>query len=646
MQQIFHSANLNRDIYAPKHEEGFWVKLVLAFIIILSGILMLSVARTDAGIMDELAHIPAGYGYVHNLDYRLNPEHPPLLKALSALPLLALQPNFPTDGPAWQTEINSQWDMGTKFLYKSGNDADQIIFYARLAPILLTLLTALLIFAIAKRLFGEKWALVPTLLFALSPSVLAHGHYVTTDMAAAFGILLSLYFFVDYLSLPSDKSLFWTGIVFGLAQSLKFSAVLLVPYFVLLALVYAGLMAYRDEITGFRNRLKIFFVLSLKKIWPLVMIFTIGYALVVYPLYFLFTRNYPRFRQTADTQFNLATFAGGPTEPGKTCKPLRCVAEGTILASTNELARPLAEYALGVLMVTQRSSGGNTAYFMNGISSSGSRSYFPAVFSLKETIPTLIFIFLALYLTIRAFIKNKKDKTKVWRERVIDYFGGNFVQIAFVLFVLFYWFMSVKSPLNIGFRHLIPTIPLIYILLTGVWKKWLAGGENFPKLAKTLFFAALLSWFALETIFAYPYFLSYFNEFGGGANGGYKYVTDSNYDWGQDLSRLRDWVRAHPEVDKIAVNYFGAGDPAYYLPGQAVGWWSSRGDPRNQGIHWLAVSVNALQDAVANPSPGFKRNENDEYRWLRALKPKPQGFGEVPKPDYRVGTSIFIYRLP
>ena len=38
--------------------------------------------------MDELAHIPAGYGYIHNFDYRLNPEHPPLVKALAMFPVL------------------------------------------------------------------------------------------------------------------------------------------------------------------------------------------------------------------------------------------------------------------------------------------------------------------------------------------------------------------------------------------------------------------------------------------------------------------------------------------------------------------------------------------------------------------------------
>ena len=52
--------------------------------------LMFWASRTDSAIDDELAHIPAGYGYVHNLDYRLNPEHPPLVKALAMLPVSCL----------------------------------------------------------------------------------------------------------------------------------------------------------------------------------------------------------------------------------------------------------------------------------------------------------------------------------------------------------------------------------------------------------------------------------------------------------------------------------------------------------------------------------------------------------------------------
>ena len=69
--------------------------------------------------MDELAHIPAGYGYVKYLDYRLNPEHPPLVKAIAALPLLFQKLKFPTDKSAWQKDVNGQWQSGAQFLYES-----------------------------------------------------------------------------------------------------------------------------------------------------------------------------------------------------------------------------------------------------------------------------------------------------------------------------------------------------------------------------------------------------------------------------------------------------------------------------------------------------------------------------------------------
>src|SRR5579863_3886820 len=85
----------------------------LALIAVASFSLMFYASRTDSAIDDELAHIPAGYGYVHNLDYRLNPEHPPLIKALAMLPVLFLNPVYPTDSNAWSTEVNGEWDMGT-----------------------------------------------------------------------------------------------------------------------------------------------------------------------------------------------------------------------------------------------------------------------------------------------------------------------------------------------------------------------------------------------------------------------------------------------------------------------------------------------------------------------------------------------------
>lgn len=144
--------------------------IVLAFVCLVSFGLMFYASRTDSAIDDELAHIPAGYGYVHNLDYRLNPEHPPLVKALAMLPVLFLNPTFPTNTAAWLQEVNGEWDMGREFLYNASNDANMIIQTSRIIPILLTILTLVLVYFFAKRLMGPWWALLPASLLDCPPS--------------------------------------------------------------------------------------------------------------------------------------------------------------------------------------------------------------------------------------------------------------------------------------------------------------------------------------------------------------------------------------------------------------------------------------------------------------------------------------------
>jgi len=620
---------------------------------------------TDSGTMDELAHIPAGYGYVKYLDFRLNPEHPPLLKAISAFPLLFFDLNFPTDARAWTTDVNGQWEAGAKFLYESGNDADEIIRWSRLGPVLLTLALVLFIYFWAAELIGKAWALLPAFLFALSPTVLAHGHYVTTDVAAAFGVAFATYFFLKFLNAPSRHTRFFAGLAFGVAAVAKFSTALLVPYFFLLLFVHLGVRIWRDWGQGasFKNSL----FLGWRLIRSLIVIFLVGAVFVIYPSYYLFTVNYPMEKQVSDTSFILGSFAGGPAPEGETCRPLRCLAELNISMAKQPLLRPFAQYLLGILMVIQRSAGGNTAYFLGEVSGTGSPWYFPIIYLLKEPVPVLALTAVALLFGIFRFLKGLVSPKNL-KTKVLDYFTLNFSEFAMLLFVAIYWLWSVRSPLNIGYRHLLPTLPFLYILVASFWRGWITktaappseeGGLRriwFLTLAfsrtslKYLFLAVLLVWFSLETALAAPHFLSYFNQFGGGTREGYRYVTDSNYDWGQDLLRLKKWVEEHPEVDRIAVDYFGAGNPKYYLGAKAEGWWSSRGNPSTSSgqvppIRWLAVSVNTLQGAIQPLDENHPRKPEDEYRWLTELREPSEGLGGVPEPDARAGMSMFIYKL-
>jgi len=597
----------------------------LILILLASFSLMLSVSKQESAIMDELAHIPAGYSYLRYQDYRLNPEHPPLVKAISAIPLMSMGLSFPIAEPSWTDNVNDQWVAGNQFIYGSGNDADKVIFWARLGPILLTLLLVLLIYVWARELLGDWWGLLPAYLFALSPTVLAHGHYVTTDVGAALGVVLATYFFIKFLLKPTGSHLIFAGLAFGAAQLTKFSTALLIPYFIVLVLVWA----IRDfHIRQAGKKILLNFL-------SLAAIFAIGYVLV-FLVYFAFTLDYPVSRQVSDTSSILNSFKNN------------LFADIDIKMAGDKFARPLAQYLLGVLMAGQRSVGGNTAYFLGGISAVGWWYYFPVVFLLKEPVPSLMLIFIALIFCLWEFIRYFKARVyklkslKIKTKTFFDYLGTHLPEFSMIVFVVFYWLYSMQSKLNIGVRHILPTLPFIYILAASGLKNW-ANDKFWKHSLKISLIVVLVFWCLLEAIFAYPFYLSYFNQFGGGVFGGYRYVTDSNYDWGQDLKRLKSFIEAwnmkhEAKIEKIAVDYFGGGDVKYYLGDKLENWWSGKGNPKDIGIEWLAVSVNTLQSALGKPAPGFIRNPDDEYQWLQEVKNPFQ-------PDFKAGTSIFIYHL-
>ena len=356
----------------------------------------------------------------------------------------------------------------------------------------------------------------------------------------------------------------------------------------------------------------------------------------MYPLYFLTTINYPPERQLSDTEFILVSFANGPPLEGESCTGARCLAELNIWASDKPIIRPYAQYMLGILMVIQRAAGGNTAYFLGEVSNAGNRLYFPTVYALKEPLPILILIALGLsfagYQISRALAKRKSNFT--------GYFSTHLAEFTMLMFVIIYAAQSINSPLNIGVRHLLPIMPFMYILAAGSIKKWVQG-DSFKKLAspelgrkiKLYIIYGLTVWFLIDIAIVYPFYLSYYNEFVGTENG-WRYVTDSNYDWGQDLKRLTQYVESEG-IDRIAVDYFGAGSPFYYMPGIAESWYSAKGSPLESDIGWIAISVNTIQSASSPAIPALNRKPEDEYRWL-----------DNPQEPYAVaGTSIFIYKL-
>ena len=102
---------------------------------------------------------------------------------------------------------------------------------------------------------------------------------------------------------------------------------------------------------------------------------------------------------------------------------------------------------------------------------------------------------------------------------------------------------SLFTPLNIGYRHILPVyLPVFAAAGAGVWA---LGRRSRWGL---LFMGVLLAGQIPTAARIYPDYLSYFNPLAGGTRGGYRHLTDSNVDWGQDLPALAAWLRPIPPL--------------------------------------------------------------------------------------------------
>jgi len=208
------------------------VFIAAGILLITMGGIMISTIAHDSLTIDEDPHIGAGYSYLKYRDYRLNPEHPPLMKDLAAIPLLFMDLSFPDTIREWTTDINGQWMVGREFIFSPKNDADKIIFWARVPMIFLTILLGWFVFRWAFERHGNAAALITVFFFAFSPAFIAHGRLVTTDVAAAAGFFIAIYYFIHFLQFPSWFQLAKAGLALGFALLLKFSVVLLIPFFI------------------------------------------------------------------------------------------------------------------------------------------------------------------------------------------------------------------------------------------------------------------------------------------------------------------------------------------------------------------------------------------------------------------------------
>ena len=262
-------------------------------------------------------------------------------------------------------------------------------------------------------------------------------------------------------------------------------------------------------------------------------------------------------------------------------------------------------YSDGLKLLYSEDANPDYLNYLNGnFKEGGWWYYFIEGFLIKTPIPFLVFLFWSL----------------AWFRKHRITFAD---KMSLLLPVLFLAVSTSLSAHNIGVRYLIPIYPFLAVYSGGIIN--LVG-----KKMQLAIFAPLIIWYAFSSISTYPNQLAYFNEFVGGSDNGYKYMDDSNIEWGQDLKRLKKFIDENPKTKVVYVWRQGDGALDYYRIGKEKNiiyreesWWA---EP--EGIY--AVSSHFIVRAKI---------------MSRLYGDSSLDWASLYQPINRIGQSFFIYEF-
>jgi 4-amino-4-deoxy-L-arabinose transferase-like glycosyltransferase len=177
-------------------------------------------AKKSDRTVDEVAHIGGGVSYLQKLDMRLNVEHPPLAKALAALPLVLGGVRADYKDLSWSfsdgffKQYLGQWAFGHPLVTRWNNPYSTLLS-ARAAMLLLTLVRGWVLYFYGARLGSPTGGVLCLCAYATMPAFLAFGPLGLTDTAVTLFSLLTLWSFADMWRSPTRGaicSLVWPSL--------------------------------------------------------------------------------------------------------------------------------------------------------------------------------------------------------------------------------------------------------------------------------------------------------------------------------------------------------------------------------------------------------------------------------------------------
>jgi Flp pilus assembly protein TadD len=552
------------------------------------GALQVFAYTQKSATVDEPIHLTTGYAALAERDYRVETTHPPFMRMWAALPLLFM-PDVRldtsvidrTEPRVWNSGATA-FDFSTKFLYVE-NDADRLLNAARFMIVICGIVLGVLVFFWTYEWLGFTAAVWALVFYTLSPNLAAHASLVTTDIGITCFMFGTIYFLWRTSRRVSLVNLTGLSTFFALAIITKFSGLILGP----IVLVLLILAARRRTAITPRAAAAIVVLLAVASLIAVWAIHGFRYA--------------PS--ETAAWEMHL--------EQAPLARTVPAIATVTGWIDRHRLLPN--SFTEGFLIFSQSMLPPNRAFLAGAYSDDGWWYYFLVTFLIKTPIALIAIVAFGVFVLARRRLEFE------WRNEAF-----------LVVPVTIYLVVSALNAFHVGVRHLLPIYP--FLLLIGATGTMVLVRRR----AGRVVLGGLMAFWVAVFADVYPHTLTFFNRFVGGPGNGYKYLTDSNIDWGQGLKSLKKWMDRE-SVPHLGLAYFGTADPAYYgieytqLPAAAPGLnlpsiarpWAQ---PRLPG--YVAVGATVLTGVYLDPEWQLF------YGGLRRTRPVAV-----------IGNSIFVYRL-
>jgi hypothetical protein len=445
-------------------------------------------------VFDEYGHFYAGLAYWQFGNTQIFNVNPPLGRALGAIPAYFV----------YEKQLAAPVDRLTRQEFPRGRDLfvanplkmQRVVTCGRLIMACFTVLGTIYLYKWGNEITPRGGKIAATL-FVVQPQILGHGSLLTNDVPVGVMIFITGYAVNRMMSKPTMLASVFIGMALGVAMSLKFTALFMVPLVVFAFVVSLN----KQSFFGMLMRLLIVIFVA----WSIIGM-PYRFAGVLQPL-----REFPF------------------------CSSLMNQVVNSYVSLISELPTPFhafklsplpKEYLLGLDRQQQDFQVGLPSFAAGVTSAKGWWWFYFYSMLVKFPSGTLLICGIGILVFLLQFR---------------DWIRG--LWIPFSSLTIMFVIMALKDGFAQQHRYVLTSYPFLFLIVGVVLAKQFNTTSRWRKKWMTGMVYGGLSLSLVSCIVSAPNWLSMFNSFAGGNRSGYKTLFNDASDWGQDTFRIATWLR-------------------------------------------------------------------------------------------------------